>query len=100
MEDATDMCSDLNFREGNEIEFSIVPNPGIDMIEIQIQRTKTPIREINISDMNGKTVLNSKLEVYQGENYIIDINSLSNGVYFLNLRSKNSIKTEKLVVSK
>ena len=100
MEDATDMCSDLNFREGNEIEFSIVPNPGIDMIEIQVKRTKTPIQEIIISDMNGKTVLNTRLEVYQGENYIVDINSLSQGVYFMNLRSKNSIKTEKLVVSK
>ena len=70
------------------------------MIEIQVKRTKTPIQEIIISDMNGKTVLNTRLEVYQGENYIVDINSLSQGVYFMNLRSKNSIKTEKLVVSK
>ena len=99
-EDSTNMCMDLNFTEDNEIEFLIAPNPGVNIIAVRVDRSRNPVNQIVITDINGKIVNNTKLDLTQGESYEIEVYGLSEGIYFMNLRTSKSVKTKKLIISR
>ena len=68
---------------------SIYPNPVNDVITIEGSYIS-----IEIVDLFGKVVLSS------GTQKVIDVSSLSNGVYFANIKNQKSIIVKKITISK
>ncbi|WNJ19678.1 SdrD B-like domain-containing protein [Pontibacter sp. G13] len=79
-----------------EINLEIYPNPATDrvMVEVEIQTSGAGV--YRIVDMQGRTVLASSIDLQAGTNRIkIDLSQISAaGTYYLNLISKDGMKTE------
>ncbi len=69
----------------------LFPNPAIDKLTI---KGKTSIETIKIYDIHGRTAV---LETINDLEHTVDISSLSNGVYFVALTTKNRTSIEKLI---
>ena len=68
---------------------SVYPNPVINTLTIEGDYTS-----INIYDIFNKLVLTSESQKE------IDVSSLSNGLYFANIKNKNSITIKKITIAK
>ncbi len=80
---------------GNELavaEFSFGPNPSFGTIQVN---HAYDLAQVSIFDISGKVVLN--LDSY-AVGSTIDLNHLNSGVYFIQLRSDNAIKSQKLIL--
>jgi hypothetical protein len=81
---------------GNAPDLSIYPNPSTDKLNI---RDYTDVREMVISDLNGRLVYQSA-SFSQG-NGTVDIKNLAEGMYMVKLtRVNGKISTHKIVVNK
>ncbi len=79
------------------LTISIFPNPVSEQLHIQIQGANCSDYLISILDNQGSVVKSMKLD----ESYILDVNELSPGVYFLRIHCGNQIlETVKIIVQK
>lgn len=88
-------CNALSVIEvGNEVVlFQVYPNPVTDYLNIQ---TVSNYSNLNVFDVNGKTVLNQGLQF--GLN-TIDFSSLSSGMYLVKIASEDQPSiTKKIIV--
>ena len=69
----------------------IYPNPANDNINIDVKN----YNEIIITDISGKVVMN--LDSASTQNNTIDISNLSNGIYFVTIKSDRQLITKKLI---
>jgi hypothetical protein len=69
----------------------IYPNPANDNINIDVKNHN----EIIITDISGKVVMN--LDSASTQNNTIDISNLSNGIYFVTIKSDRQLITKKLI---
>ena len=72
--------------------FRIYPNPANDLINIQI--SETGIYSIKITSLNGQIIQSKN---FTGNSHQIDFSSIQKGVYFITIRSKDLVRTEKLI---
>jgi len=85
-----EFCSDLlSIDEQKVSDCSIYPNPTTDYINISMATTK--ISEIDIIDICGKTILNSKVN---GQTIRMDVNNLYSGIYFVRVKTADKIFTK------
>ncbi|MFC2115150.1 T9SS type A sorting domain-containing protein [Bacteroidota bacterium] len=71
---------------------SIYPNPIEDLLTIE---TYIPQHlSIEISSLNGQLIYSREME---GSSHQIDLSSLQRGVYFITVRSKDFVRTEKII---
>jgi uncharacterized repeat protein (TIGR01451 family) len=77
--------------------WSIYPNPANSLIQIELSKTTDLIKEIELTDLLGKTVLRkTNLKDHQ---QTLDISNLSQGVYLVSITTQNDFKqVKKLVV--
>jgi hypothetical protein len=85
----TAVCNTTSIQENNTSEFNIYPNPVKDVLTID-----GIYNSVNIYDVFGKLVLTSQTQK------IIDVSSLSNGVYMLEINTEQAVKTKKITVAK
>ena len=84
-------CTSINNSSAEQFNFNIYPNPsdGVFMIE-----SDAPIVIIKVYNQLG-------MVLYQGltENgkHKIDLSNQANGIYFVEVQNKNSLKTQKLI---
>jgi len=72
--------------------FRIYPNPLIDLLTIE---TEQPGHiSVEITSLNGQLIYSSTMKE---TSYQIDLSSFQKGVYFITIRSKNSVTTEKII---
>ncbi len=94
--DDINITGSVGISEAQEAGISIYPNPASSLLNIQlpngIKNSKSEIR-----NTLGQVVVT--LSVVEGQKSIIDISSLSSGIYFLHLVSDNLDVTEKIVVA-
>ena len=80
---------------GNEIfafeNFTFYPNPTKNNLTIT---NKTIIDWVQISSVLGQTVFSKNINSLESE---IDLSSLSNGIYFVKVKSNNTVKTVKII---
>jgi len=83
-------------------ELNTYPNPVKNNLTIELNLTENTQIEIVATDLIGNIVakiINESMTI--GINTIQwNVNNLPNGVYLLNIKSNNSIKTKKLVINK
>lgn len=78
---------------------SVYPLPAKDRLNIQIQSNKTEKAEITVTDISGKTLITKSVSLAEGlNNSVINVQSLTNGVYFLKIVTPQKTETRKIVV--
>jgi hypothetical protein len=80
----------------------VIPNPTTGIIQFQFKIEQESHTEVTVSDIVGRKVLdilNTKMP--QGEyKYLADLSKLDNGVYVLNIKTDQFIKTNKIIINK
>ncbi|WP_161792000.1 T9SS type A sorting domain-containing protein [Psychroserpens jangbogonensis] len=84
--DITDVLSVEDFESQL---FSVFPNPTTSKLTIQC---KVEINKISIVDINGR-LLNTIDVSIEGQDISIDVENLSNGIYFLKIQADNKEET-------
>jgi len=79
---------------------NVFPNPASELVYITFQTEKASDVNINFTDISGKLVKSISAGYGDNGNYVIpvNVNELSKGVYFVNIKSGNASKTEKLII--
>jgi thiol-disulfide isomerase/thioredoxin len=83
------LCNVTVINENAELEINIYPNPVKDVLTID-----GIYNSVNIYDVFGKLVLTSQTQK------IIDVSTLNNGVYMLEINTEQAVKTKKITVAK
>ena len=83
----------------HDAQLSIYPNPGNDHITIHFTSEKAETNTIQLLDLNGTLVLSKEVKANAGFNKInLNINTVSEGIYLVNMKSIHGIQTTKLIV--
>ena len=72
--------------------FKLYPNPASDLITLEFNSQET--HTVEITSLNGQLLYNSRME---GPTHQIDLSSFQKGLYFITVRSRNYVRTEKIV---
>ena len=76
--------------------FNIFPNPTKGVLNIELSELNgNLLSTIEIRDLSGKLVLTDQLKTRHQQ---LSIASLSKGVYFISIRNRNGMQTEKLIL--
>ncbi|QRM90715.1 T9SS type A sorting domain-containing protein [Lacinutrix sp. WUR7] len=90
---ATEIVENLSVGEFNTNTFSVYPNPTESLLTI---KSKVALNSLTIYDVNGR-----KLNAIELSNnalqYELDVTTLSNGIYFLEVHSSNAKQTQKFI---
>jgi trimeric autotransporter adhesin len=74
----------------------IFPNPATQEINIQFSKIETGLAFLSISDITGREILNSQFKIYNSQ-FIVDVSSLSSGIYFANILINGQKYTRKFI---
>ncbi len=77
---------------------SLYPNPAKGVFSLVADKSKYPLIHINITDVNGKTVI-SRVCIGESE-YIFDLSKSPQGTYFVKINTDKESTVRKLVIIK
>jgi uncharacterized repeat protein (TIGR01451 family) len=80
-----------SFEQG---AFTLYPNPTSGMVTIALKDTSLTIDALHVMDVSGKTVLSKTVNDSKA---VVDVTSLANGMYFIQLKAGQQEKTIKVV---
>jgi hypothetical protein len=86
----SDLSTGINNIDAGQI--SIYPNPAGDLINVQSSMTGSYTMEIISTD--GQVIQSRKLT---GNSHQINLSSLERGLYFITIRSRDYVRTEKII---
>jgi hypothetical protein len=79
--------------------FSAYPNPATNTLHIDLDAGDAENIEFALFDMTGKMALDRKEKAFQGENkYSLDISSLAEGIYMLEVNENGNVRTQRVSV--
>lgn len=85
----------------NEFGMSVYPNPTNTNTTVSFDLNNEATAAVNVTDLSGKVVFSTTLGTVNGsQNVTIDTQSLTSGVYMVNLSVDGAVSTQKLVVRK
>jgi hypothetical protein len=91
---ATDTLLGIEPIEINDASFEVYPNPANNFISVSSRLSET-ITSIAITDMNGRIV---KSQTYDNlADVAMNISDLANGMYLMNIASKEGNSTQKII---
>ena len=87
-------CLALNVRDDidNSQKIRLYPNPVTDFLYIETDLTE--VYSIELTTLNGQLIFSTGMEDYHHQ---IDLSPYPRGVYFISIRSKAFVKTEKII---
>lgn len=77
-------------------DYKIYPNPASAKVYVVALNNQIKTADYRITDITGKLLLEGKLDGATGN--IINTENLSNGYYFITLKSKNGVFTQKIAI--
>ncbi len=81
--------------------FGIFPNPAFSLVTVEVPMQNESDVQVSVMDPAGKVALQQNARMSKGDNQMnFDVNSLPNGVYFVQVRTGETVKTRKLVVQR
>ena len=93
-----ELVSSASIDEVNDITaLGVYPNPAKDQATIVLNSTAESI-ELSIVDLSGKQVFNDVINETGFITYPISTNNFLSGTYFIQVRTKNGLTSQKLVV--
>lgn len=78
-------------------EIAITPNPFDKDIFIEISVNQAIDLELEILDLNGKLILSKNISIQEKFSERLNLEQLSNGIYYLNLKSEEGSVVEKII---
>lgn len=90
------ICTGVNENAEKPI-IKIFPNPSNGQFTVKFYTQANPTR-ITVSNLLNKTVYSGDLEAGKGKAYNIDLSELSEGVYFIRLKSGNYEEIQKMII--
>jgi len=96
-----EMCQDIVIS-GNALHtsgklpdnsFRVYPNPISDRINLEYE-SAVQLQHIQLSDISGKVI-----RTFAGNEKVLNMEGLANGVYFLRIKTRDGILTEKVVIN-
>jgi hypothetical protein len=94
--DIDENCDGIDFIVSVESsilsDFKIYPNPADDKLTIETRESGQHFIEIN--SLNGQLLYTDRME---GPTHQIDISSFGKGLYFITVRSRDYVRTEKII---
>jgi hypothetical protein len=90
------------FEAPSDFQFSLYPNPASGIINLDMFTTKYIGTRVNVKvvDVLGKTVYESIIQNPNGYIHQINLEKVSNGVYFLTVYNDNYKKTERITINR
>ena len=88
----TEGCSGTGIVEHNPTELLMFPNPANDLLTIEVN--ELGLNTIEITSLNGQLKYTTRIE---GPTFQIDLSRFQKGVYFITVRSKDYISTNKII---
>jgi subtilisin-like proprotein convertase family protein len=86
--------SNLDFEINN---FNLYPNPSTGMVNLNFGQTLQSDFEVKVYDLNGKLLYIN--DISNGSNkFVIDLNHLNSGLYFVKLESGSHFSVKKLII--
>jgi len=86
----------FNFK--NDYTINIFPNPAKDNIIIENLNNTTQNCVVSIKNIQGKEIISEEINL--SKSHSIDVSRLSNGIYMVTIKSKDSIKNQKLIIQR
>ena len=83
-------CATLSNQEFTQVNFNMYPNPVNNMLTISMQTEAS----YSLITVNGQVIKQGKFKT--GEN-ILDTSSLSNGLYFIQVKTNEGLATKKII---
>lgn len=95
----TEFVSTLSASQFENADFVFYPNPAADFITISTKDANGSITKTSVYDVLGKQIINS---IPSGKNNteILDITSLTTGIYFIEVTTENNFKVVKKLLVK
>ena len=94
-------CTPKAGLEADALSFAIYPSPTSGITTLRYNATKNASAQINVLDLNGRVIQSSSIELNQGNvEYGLDLNNVTNGVYFVQLVTENDVQTQRIQVLK
>ncbi|MEL6945538.1 MAG: T9SS type A sorting domain-containing protein [Bacteroidota bacterium] len=93
--------SDANTATIANFDLTVYPNPVSALLNVRIDADEDRAIDVQVLDINGKVVryYNSQ-PVFRGENTIqIDVNDLTNGIYYFRMLGQDVVKQTKFMVA-
>ena len=81
--------------------FGMFPNPATDQLTVEVNMEAENDVQVAVTDASGRVAVQQHRTLGKGDNKMqIDLGSLSNGIYFVQVRNGDAVNTRKLVVQK
>lgn len=90
----TEFVNALSTDTFDQGAFTLYPNPTSGMVTIALKDTSLTIDALHVMDVSGKTVLSKTVNDSKA---VVDVTSLANGMYFIQLKAGQQEKTIKVV---
>ena len=85
----------------NADNFNMYPNPASTDISLLVTSIEKTEGSLSITDISGREVFEKTIILQSGENTLHQHTSqLQNGIYFVQLKTSNTVVTKKLVIAK
>ena len=97
----TDLVSNTQGIDENDIEFDLSPNPaeGYFMIDLSLEEVSLTVH-IQIVDLRGKVISNSDFTNVKDDTLRINTESISTGVYVVNVFTETGVRSERIFIQK
>jgi len=92
--------SEVVFIAGNQMRTSVSPNPARDYAIVYVEMENEVKANIELMEVNGKTIFQKKVLLYNGSNAINlpDLTPYRKGIYIIKLSAPERINYLKLVL--
>lgn len=91
--DNFNLTTALSVEDFNKSGLTIFPNPVLDFISIDNPKN-IKINSFSVTDMNGRVLISKS---YSVSNEVIDLSSLSKGIYFIQLDTEKGMLSKKII---
>jgi hypothetical protein len=87
----------INDRKQSDFAVTLFPNPATDLIRVNIESPQPMDGEISVSlvDLSGRKIMEKEFIASQA--MILDVQSISHGIYFIQVSSGTNYSTVKLI---
>ncbi len=90
----------VNNPRFDESGISIYPNPVQNQLNIKSIDGNLKIRDITLSDLNGKMLIRKTVHSQNAFDYQLDVSTLSSGLYLLRITSDSKSETKKVCIER
>lgn len=86
---------DLSISYPSKQKIKVYPNPTSEFLYFELSKNQSAV--VSVYDIQGKLLIEKNI---LNPNQPLLVSSLSSGVYFVKIKTKNSYQTEKIIISK